>query len=259
MKTFIILLQKEFRESWRSFKFLWMPLLFILLGITDPLTNYYMEDILNAVGNMPDGFSLSLPDFVPIDILMASTGQFQSIGLIVFVITIAGMINRERQNGTATLIYVRPISFFALFMSKWVVGSILGILSVSLGYAGSMYYTAILYGSVDTMSFIQMVLSYCVWIVFATAVALMFSAIFKTAFATTFTIIVIPFGVMIDSLIGQYWHFSPWKLANYSVQLLSDTHNEYYIKTLLLTIILLILAIIIGILFTRKNAGTTKI
>ncbi|MFB6466431.1 ABC transporter permease [Cytobacillus sp. Hz8] len=259
MKTFTVLLQKEFRESWRSFKFLWMPLLFIFLGISDPLTNYYMEDILNSVGNLPEGFSVTLPDYAPIDILKASTGQFQSIGLIVLVITAAGMINRERQNGTATLIYVRPISFIALFMSKWTVASMLGMLSAILGYAGSMYYTSILYGSVNAIAFIQMVMSYCVWILFATAIALMFSAMFKTALATTFTIITLPVAIMIESLIGKYWNISPWKLADYSVQLMAETGNEYYLKTLLLTIALTFLAIILGILFTRKNSGTTKI
>ncbi|QQZ09930.1 ABC transporter permease [Heyndrickxia vini] len=259
MKTFTVLLQKEFRESWRSFKFLWMPLLFIFLGISDPLINYYMEDILNAVGNLPDGVAVTLPEFAPIDILKASTGQFQSIGLIVFVITAAGMINRERQSGTATLIYVRPISFIALFMSKWTVASLLGIISTIVGYAGSMYYTSILYGSVSTMAFIQMVMSYCVWILFATSVAIMFSAMFKSALATTFTIITLPIATMIGSLIGKYWSISPWKLADYSVQLIAETENIYYLKTLLLTIILTVLAIIIGILFTRKNSGTTKI
>ncbi|KXY84455.1 MULTISPECIES: ABC transporter permease subunit [Bacillus] len=259
MKTFTVLLQKEFRESWRSFKFLWMPLLFIFLGISDPLTNYYMKDILNAVGNLPEGFSVTLPDYEPIDILKASTGQFQSIGLIVFVITAAGMINRERQIGTATLIYVRPISFIAFFMSKWTVASMLGMLSAILGYAGSMYYTSILYGSVKTMLFIQMVMSYCAWILFATAISLMFSAIFKTVLATTFTIIALPVAIMIDSLIGKYWSISPWKLADYSVQLMAEARNEYYLKTVMLTISLTVLAIILGILFTRKNSGTTKI
>lgn len=259
MKTFTVLLQKEFRESWRSFKFLWMPLLFIFLGISDPLTNYYMKDILNAVGNLPEGFSITLPNYAAIDILKASTGQFQSIGLIVLALTAAGMINRERQSGTATLIYVRPISFIAFFMSKWTVISMLGMLSAILGYAGSMYYTSILYGSVKTMPFIQMVMSYCAWILFVTAISLMFSAMFKTVLATTFTIITLPVAIMIDSLIGKYWSISPWKLADYSVQLMAETGNEYYLKTLLLTISLTVLAIILGILFTRKNAGTTKI
>lgn len=259
MRTFWTLFQKELRESWRSFKFLWMPLLFIFLGITDPLMNYYMEDILSAVGNLPEGFSITFPEYSAQDILLATTGQFQSIGLIVLVIIASGMINKERQNGTALFIYVRPISFTAMFFSKWAAVNLLGVCSVILGYGASMYYTAILYGTVEPLAFIQMVASYCVWIVFATTIALMLSAMFNTALSMTLSIIVLPVGIMIQSMIGKFWSISPWKLADYSVALLSQTDHEYYGKTLLLTVVIIFISIAIGIIFTRKNASAVKV
>ncbi len=58
-----------------------------------PITNYFMDDILAAVGNLPEGFSITLPELLPIDLLLASTGQFQSIGLIVLIATTAGTIS----------------------------------------------------------------------------------------------------------------------------------------------------------------------
>lgn len=258
MKQFTILVQKELREAWRSFKFLWMPLLFIGLGISDPLVNYYMEDILGSVGNMPEGFSVVFPELKPIDLLVASTGQFQMIGLVVFVASVAGMISRERQNGTATLLYVRPVSATAIFMSKLMVASLLGMLSAVAGYAGSMYYTAILYGAVDAVGFLQMVGTYCVWLVAVSAICLMLSALFKTAVAMTIAMIGLPVGILIDSLIGQFWHVSPYKLANYGVQLIEDMPT-YYVQTMAVTFVLVVVAIIVGILFTKRNAATTSI
>ena len=81
----MILLKKEWLEMIRSFRIIWLPLLFILLGISDPLSNYYMEDILKKFGNMPEGFSMTLPELTPSDLLIASLGQFQMIGLIIIV------------------------------------------------------------------------------------------------------------------------------------------------------------------------------
>lgn len=104
MKQFSVLLQKEFQESWRNFKLLWIPLVFVSLGIMDPITNYYMEDILNAVGYMPEEFQMVWPEFSAADIIMASTSQFQMIGLIVLVAVFASSISKERQNGTATFL-----------------------------------------------------------------------------------------------------------------------------------------------------------
>ena len=63
MQQFKALLLKEWRESVRSFKILWIPLVFVLLGISDPLMNYFMEDILQAVCNIPHGFLMTMPEF----------------------------------------------------------------------------------------------------------------------------------------------------------------------------------------------------
>lgn len=259
MNNFLTLFTKEFREAWRSLKFVWMPLLFIVLGIMDPLTNYFMEDILGAVGNLPEGFMLTMPELHPIDILSASTSQFQSIGLVVLVATMASAISRERQNGMATLLYVRPISFTALFMSKWAVASLLGIISGVAGYAGSLYYTVLLYGSVEVGAFIKMLGTYCLWILLVMAVTLACSAMFNTAVAMTFAILLLPVGLMIDSIIGSFWSLSPWKLSAYGLQFISGKTSEYYTETLFLTVILIIAAVLLGILYAKRNAATAKI
>lgn len=259
MSGFWTLFTKEFRDAWRSLKFVWMPLLFIVLGIMDPITNYFMEDILGAVGNLPEGFMLTLPELHPIDILAASTGQFQSIGLVVLVATMASAISRERQNGMATLIYVRPISFTSLFMSKWAVASLLGIISAAAGYAGSMYYTALLFGTVEFGAFMKMLGTYCIWILFVTAVTLACSAMFNTAVAMTFAILLLPIGLMVDSIIGDFWSVTPWKLSTYGLQFISGEASEHYTMTLVLTIALLIIAVLLGMFFSKRNAATTKI
>ena len=115
MSEFNVLLQKEFREAWRSWKFLWIPLVFALLGMSDPLMNYYMMDILNAVGNLPEGFVMTMPELVPADLLQATIGQFQMIGLLVLIAAFVGSTSKERANGMATLLYVHPISFCGIF------------------------------------------------------------------------------------------------------------------------------------------------
>ncbi|MDY0407538.1 hypothetical protein [Paracerasibacillus soli] len=51
----LILLQKEMVENWRNFKWIWVPLVFILLAIMDPISTYYLPQILEAVGGLPEG------------------------------------------------------------------------------------------------------------------------------------------------------------------------------------------------------------
>ncbi|WP_339174714.1 ABC transporter permease subunit [Solibacillus sp. FSL R5-0691] len=260
MQQFKALLLKELRESVRSFKILWIPLVFILLGISDPLMNYFMEDILQAVGNMPDGFMMTMPEFQPADLLIASTGQFQTIGLLVLITAYIGSVSRERQNGTATLLYVRPMSFTALFFSKWIVASTIAIISALAGYAGSMYYTALLYGTVDVTKFLAMLGTYCIWLLFVMALTVAMSAAFQTSVAATITIILIPVGLLIDTLIGSFWSITPWKLAKYGTGLLTDSVlMENYWYTLLVVLVLLVVIVLIGIQMSKKNIRYLKV
>lgn len=254
MMQFQALFIKEMREAARSFKLLWMPLVFILLGISDPLVNYYMDDIMASVGNMPEGFQMVMPEFTAGDIILASTGQFQMIGLVVIVATVAGSISRERQNGTATFLYARPLNFAVYFLSKYVASAVIVFLCVLLGYVASIYYTTILYDRIDMMDAFAMLATYMLWMLFVLAFALCMSAMFKTAVAMFISIVVLVIGVLVDSLIGSFWSLSPFKLSNYAVDfVLLGEANEHFATTSIITAALTIVLIVIGIFASRVN------
>lgn len=260
MKQFRLLFIKEFQESWRSFKLLWIPIVFISLGLTDPLTNYYMDDILSAVGSLPDGFILAWPEFTAADILLATTSQFQMIGLIVFVAVYASSISRERQNGTATFLYVRPLQYSSYFLSKWTMAVLIALISVVVGYATSIYYTMILYEELPFIGALKMVGIYTIWMMFVLAFTLCLSAMFKTAIAMGISLTIVIVMSLFDPIIGKYWVYSPMKLATYGVEFLTDGPNmTHFTVTLAMTIVLTVVCVIAGIYFTKKNASTTKI
>lgn len=254
MRQFTTLFIKEMREAARSFKLLWMPLVFISLGISDPLVNYYMDEILAAVGNLPEGASFVMPELTAADVLLASTGQFQMIGLAVIVAIFASTISRERQNGTATFLYVRPISYPIYFFSKFVAAMAVTMLCVIAGYAGSLYYTAILYEKIAFGDAALMIATYCVWMLFVVAFTLCMSALFKTAIAMFVSIIVLVIGVFVDSLVGAYWPMSPFKLSNYAVDFVRlGEANEHAVPAMLVTIVLAAIFIIVGMTASKMN------
>ncbi len=260
MNQFMTFFKKEWLETWRSLKFIWVPLVFVILGIMDPLTYYFMDEIMASVGNLPEGYEMLLPDMMPVDIYASVTGQFQLIGLIVLVSIFASGISRERQSGTATLLYVRPISYTSYFLSKWVMAVVLAVCVVVIGYFSTMYYTNLLFGSVPFDKFLAMVGTYSIWIIFAVSFTLAMSAAFKTSVATALSILAIPVFLLIESVIGKYWTMTPWKLGNYGVQILAgDIVWKDYYGSLTITVILTILFIVLGIFMSKKNAATTKI
>ena len=80
MKSFMTLLSKEFLGLVRSSKVIWLPIVFMLLSVMQPVTYYFMDDILASVSNLPEGFPL--PEVTTLDIYTAVIGDFQLIGLL---------------------------------------------------------------------------------------------------------------------------------------------------------------------------------
>lgn len=260
MNEWIIFLQKEWRENVRNFKILWIPLVFILFGITEPVTNYYLPQILEAVGNLPEGQVIPLPQFTPPQILMSTIGQYQLIGMIVVVLAFMGAISRERKNGTATLLYVRPISFTSYFLSKWVVINGIVVGSVFVGLLSSWYYTNLLFGKVPVGDFFQFFGTYSVWLVFVITIVLAASAWLPTGGAAGLSLFFVLVIQIVDSLLGAYWKISPWKVSTYAAEWLMDGPklSDFWWSIGVTTFIIMGL-IFFGAWMSKRNAAKAKI
>ena len=260
MNTFLVLFQKEWRENIRNFKILWIPLVFILFGITEPVMNYYMPQILSSVGNLPEGTVIEFPLMTSEQILMSTISQYQLIGMLVVILAFSGIISRERKNGTATLLYVRPLSFTGYVGSKLAILSIIVLGSFILGIVASLYYTSILFGSIDFLSFIEFTSIYVLWLLFVISIVLFTSAALSTGMASTVSFVLVIIVQVIDGLLGTYWTNSPWKLPMYAGYVLNgDVESSSYIWSILITILAISFLLMGAVFFTKNNVWKAKI
>lgn len=260
MSDLLVLFQKEWRENARNYKVLWIPLIFIFFGITEPVTYYYLPQILEAVGNIPEDAMFPFPEMTPAQVLMSTMGQYQFIGMLVLVLGFMGTISRERKNGTGTLIYVRPISFLSYFLSKWKVVSIIAIGSVWLGLLTSWYYTGLLFGDVPASNFFAFVGTYSVWILFVVSIVLAASAWLPTGGAAGVSLGLVLVIQIIDSLLGKYWTVSPWKISIYATQWLTESPEAGdFWWSIAVTIGAIIALIAFGVWMSKRNASKTKV
>lgn len=260
MKDLVVLFQKEWRENTRNFKILWIPLVFIFFGITEPVTNYYLPQILETVGNIPKDAMFPFPEFTPQQILMSTMGQFQFIGMLVIVLGFMGTISRERKNGTGTLIYVRPISYLSYFLSKWKVVGIIVLGSVWLGLLTSWYYTELLFGNVDASDFFAFTGTYSVWILFVVSIVLAASAWLPTGGAAGISLVLVLGVQLIDALLGAYWTVSPWKVSIYATQWLTGSPDlSDFWWSIIVTTMAIIALVTFGVWMSKRNSLKTKV
>ncbi len=191
---------------------------------------------------------------------MSLLGQYQFIGLLVIVLAFMGSISGERKSGTATLLYVRPMSFRAYFLSKWVVVNVIVLGSVWLGFFAAWYYISILFSSVNAGEVFGFIATYSLWAIFVVTVVLAFSASFSTGIAATLSLVLTFVFHIVDSLIGEYWTISPWKLPQYATSVFNpNAVAEGFWWSICITIIAVIILAFVGVMMSKRNAAKTTV
>ncbi|WP_203338865.1 ABC transporter permease [Planococcus beijingensis] len=261
MKQFGILLQKEWRENVRNYKIFWIPCVFILLGITEPVVNYFMPQILEASGGLPEGAVFEFPTPSPDQILMAVMEQFQTIGIVVLILAYMGTIAGERKSGTATLLYVRPLSFLSYFLSKWTMAAAISLISLWLGFLAGYYYTLLFFEELEFSALLQMMGSYSIWILLILTLTLAASAIFPNgglAAAAAFAVYLLV--QLADGLLGANWATSPMKLPGYAAAWLTGNPRlSEFVGAIGLAVLAIIGLIVLGSWAAWKNKAKTKV
>ncbi|MFC0301299.1 ABC transporter permease [Virgibacillus soli] len=251
----LILLQKEMVENWRNFKWIWVPLVFILLAIMDPISTYYLPQILEAVGGLPEGAVFEIPDPLPREVIMMSLNQLGSLGILIIVLIAMSSITNERKSGVAEIILVKPVSYANYITAKWFVIIILVWLSLVLSLGMSGYYINLLFGNLGIGEIIKVISFYGLWLTLIATIAIFYNTLFKTAGLVAFMSIFTVIGLsIITSVFGKHLTWSPANLTSHIHEMLvMHEVTTDLVVTSLITIIL-----IAGLLFSSIYIFKTK-
>ncbi|WP_087975143.1 ABC transporter permease [Oceanobacillus rekensis] len=243
------LFKKEMVESWRNKKLIWLPLVMILLAIMDPISNYYMPQIIEAVGGLPDGATFELPDFTPAEVVMMSLSQFSTLGVLIVVLVSMGTIAGERKSGISELVLVKPVSYGNYITAKWAALLLLVWISFFLGMLASWYYINILYGDLSFGSFSRIIFFYGLWLMFVVTLSIFFNSMIKTSgLVAFFTIATIMLMRVVTEVFNHILEWSPNNLSNYILEmLLTESIPSNLIGTAIITIIITATLLIVSI------------
>jgi ABC-2 type transport system permease protein len=184
---FTVMVQKELLELVRSYKLLWVPLVFILLGIMQPVSTYFMPVILEKAGSLPEGTVIEIPTPHGSEVLAQTLQQFGTLGVLIIVLVCMGTVSGERNSGTASLILVKPVSVLSFISSKWTAMLLLTWGALILGYFAAWYYTELLFDGVSFAKMIGSLLIFGLWLSFLVTITILFSALLRSPAAAAFT------------------------------------------------------------------------
>ncbi|MBP2243275.1 ABC-2 type transport system permease protein [Cytobacillus eiseniae] len=257
MRNFIVLFKKEMKESMRSGKWIWLPIVMMVIGISQPLTSYYMPQILEMAGNLPEGTVIEIPMPTGAEVLVGTMSQYGTIGTLLFVLALMNVISHERQTGSLSFVMVRPVSALQYIISKYI--SQLSILLVALAasYLLTWYYTTILFDQVPWHLMLASLAIYSLWIIFLTAVTLFVGTLLRNSGGIA-GVSVLFLGVIsiLTTLLPKYMEWSPGNLRQEASKILIEgewgqSASLVSLSTLALSILFLGLAVLVFKKFER--------
>ncbi|GIP35450.1 ABC transporter permease [Paenibacillus sp. J2TS4] len=255
MTQWLVLFNKEMVEMWRNGRWLWVPIVFIVLGAMQPLVTYYTPQLLENYGGLPAGTQIDIPLLSGGEIMVQTLSQFGILGLLILILVSMGAISSERQSGVAAIIMVRPVPAASWITAKWASLIVLMLVSLFLGLAAAGYYTEVLIGGIDPLRLFSSFLAYGLWLAFVITVTLFFSVIMKGNGGIAFLAVVVSAGLMMATgLLEKYMRWSPSRMGDYAGELLvSDALPSGLWLPLLSTFVIIVALLVSSTLIFRNQ------
>ncbi|MHB1483857.1 MAG: ABC transporter permease [Saccharofermentanales bacterium] len=257
MRIAWIMFKKEIIENYKKNRFLILGAIFLLFGIMSPLTAKYLPEILKFImGSEQEVAKLGIQ--IPVPTILDSYSQFyknlSQMGIFVQIIIFMNLVSDEKSKGTVVLVLTKAVPRSTFLLSKFVAACIVLISSLALSSIGFYYYTFMLFGefpSSGTMTGIGLFLLFSVFILAFTFFA---STVTKTTSISALISIGGYFLLSIFSILPKISDYLPLKLADASYQISAAAHNiEFYSKSIVVTIVGIVLFIVISILSFQKQ------
>ncbi|PMC40281.1 hypothetical protein CJ195_00795 [Bacillus sp. UMB0899] len=255
MRNLYVLWKKEMIESSKNGKWIWLPIVFMIIGITQPITSYYMPEILEHAGNLPEGATISIPTPTGAEVLAGTLSQYGTVGTLLFILATMGVISNEKSSGAVTLVMVRPVSSLQYVTSKWLGQLIIAIVSLFASYSLTWYYTNLLFTSVDWLLFLQSFLIYSLWITLIVTFTICMGTIFKGNGAIAgVSISFLGALSLLTSLLPKFMNWSPANLREHAtILLMGQPAQDYLLLTLSFSIFICIIFFVLAVISFKRT------
>ncbi|HLS23590.1 MAG TPA: ABC transporter permease [Pseudogracilibacillus sp.] len=256
MAQWLILYRHEMLYRWRNKQIVWLPLVMAIIAILDMLTYYYLPEVIELSGGLPEGAVFEVPSIEPYEAIIMGLDQLSLIGTLIIVAIAMGTIASERKSGVAEIMLTKPIHPFYYITAKWFSLVSVTVFSLFIALLLNWYYTTILYGDISFHLFLQVFLFYSLWFVCILSLTMVWNAFSaKPGLVFSLSAIVLFLSFLIQTGFGHKLPYFPLQLTGHLEELLitESISEALVITSIILAGISLIFIIVATIIFERKQ------
>lgn len=199
------MLRKEIRELARSYKLLFVPLVFAALAVAQPIGSKMLPLLLEGSPTLPEGTVIQIPLPSPGQVMTAVISQLQQLGTALMVLVAMGSIAGERASGVAATVLSKPVGRGVYLAAKAIAYGSLAVFSLAAAVTLSGFYTERLIGPLDWTQTVVGVLVYLPNLLLSVALTLFFSSFLPTPVAAGGASLVAVIGLnTLPRLLGEF-------------------------------------------------------
>jgi len=221
----------------------------------DPLSYYYLPEIIEIAGGVPEGTVFEIPELQAEEVIMMSLEQVSMFGVLVIALISMGTITNEKKSGLTEMILVKPISANHYITSKWMAYLLLTVFSFAIAIIFSAYYIFILYNTLPIMTVLLIYLFYSTWLIFVLSLSIFYNSFARNAgivlACTVGTIILMSIFNMIFQ--HQLPMFPNQLSTHIHTFVMTDNVSTELIATSIITLASSILLVMVSILIFNKS------
>ena len=202
-----------------------LAVLFVAIGLIEPVVTKYESKIFAHVGN---GVRISAPPPTAADGMNSYVSEVMLVGLILVVVLAAGALTFDSSQGRAIFLRTRVRTTWQLIAPRVTVSAAAAAVAYLLGTLAAWYETGLLLGSLPAGRVLAGTFCGAVYLAFAVAVTALAAALARSTIATAgiafMTLLVLP----ILGTVHVVARWLPSALVNAPVDILNGTHQFGY-------------------------------
>ncbi len=172
-----VLILKEFRSNWRSFRYPAFLLVILFFALLDPPMIAYMDEIL---GYFATGVEIAFPEPTPADAFASYLSDASQIGLMVLIFVLMGSVAKEKETGVAGWMLSKPVSRWQFLGAKYLVHCLVIIFGILACSVLAYFYTMSLLGSIPIEQAVLGTLALIVFALLIASITFFFSTVLKS-------------------------------------------------------------------------------
>lgn len=215
MKTqlFRTLIHKEWTEQLRSGRLVILLAVFLFFGISSPLLAKFIPDMLPSLMK-GQNIVFVMPPAVWQDAVAQFVKNISQMGVFALILLCMGTVAKEKENGTASFLLVKPVSRTVFILSKFTAQYLVLFVSMLLGFLAMIFYTKIFFGDFPMIPFLVTMLILLLYLLVVLSITILFSVLMKTQITAGLLAFVTTLALSGVSMLGKPGLFSPGHLID---------------------------------------------